>query len=881
MYGYNHSEEYERLKTAAQEGAKLLDEIRPEKMTSGFSLDAWKVLRLMTKICRIRKLVPNDGSWQQRPIDMLARSHPDIIKTKENEPENPSDEAKKVFNKAEHRLALDKCIQWEQTQQLFDFETAFRRAIKDAGKSKSSAASKKNAGQENQDNQSLTEPQVVSCAKEAWKDFCKALQNLEKQQKSNRLSYDIFDNSISYTERIARWQEDTVWALPGLSENAAVQNIVCIPDMYSTYADNIRNLRDLDAFISFSLFCAMLYRHLKGIGVETKDLKLAENEKYAANYWFIPAKSAFGSYQNRVLPDSFFDQVKSCLEKMNNPPVRLISINSRWLAWMNQDLFNKFEAAEKEEAQPQSATSPQPVSPLQSAENGGNNGNNWLQAYQDAEKDEKNLKDFSSWLKAYEAEQESEYCNIPKVDEKKITDREENYFAVCDQGGYDTSIAISQHIHSIYEQKSEKEIAASPYGWTSLFKKMGSQLPSPQAWYLAKKETRIAWLNEAKEKLENDPIIESLLRGKKIALITNDSKNCDFRAAALMVGLYCFANGCQNIVPLNLASSDTSKFETLGEKNFEEYCRNIDSRNYYLFIVRNNDKKLSYAALLTKEESSQIRAILSASPLSGKLDHYNALYQKAYDLLTYADKLDGKCDADHLPTWKDENSLDGLQAFVLRVRFWREVRASQDSDNPFSTESDLEDFQLVNSLLKKKRIKQRLVVRKNQPNLQKIHTKFTETEESLISALKGEKPYPEFNKEQRVAWQNLIRLGMLVLWNMGFPKDTKDSKECTFNYKAPLANSTTGDGLALRFVMFAIDYFKKMEAKTLNCTFENNIWKFGDTKLQISKDTWSAFWENAAKLHKKEKSGSYSFKVTEIQDKKMRDKGFTLSIQRK
>ena len=146
-----------------------------------------------------------------------------------------------------------------------------------------------------------------------------------------RQSLDVFDRQISYPERAARHRGKTLY---GTAEDA---KIVIPYKAYSTF----RNQTRTRYWIDLTVFCAMVYRHLKNLGVTEQDLAKRD-------YWILPGGMyGFGLCQSRYSSETFFHHVSKFLEKAEGPlPVRLKAYNGEWMVSISPEVFGWYAAAD-------------------------------------------------------------------------------------------------------------------------------------------------------------------------------------------------------------------------------------------------------------------------------------------------------------------------------------------------------------------------------------------------------------------------------------------------------------------------------------------------------------------------------------------------------
>ncbi len=866
MYGYNHTAEYERLRNAAEQGEKLIREIL--QVHSGNvggenpAFSAWEILRLATLILDIRRTVTHDGSgWEQRPIDMLARSHIDV----EGE---PSEYAKEYLNTKEKKfqLALDRCKCWEETCLLFQFEKDFSDRMEKREKNKKMEGTLKKQSE-----------QVLKCAEGPMKKLFSDMKNLRSKQKKERITYDIFDNAISYTERIARWQEDTVWGLSGLRDSYAAEDecsIVTIPDrlyidLIGKQIEQDGNSAKVQPLIRLSEFCAMLYRHLKGMGVTKDDLSARQgNNTLITDYWALPGKSAFGSYQNDVQADSFFDSVEKLIRSMDNSPVRLLKINDRWMAWMDRNLFLAFKNCEEtianthenEEAKSREKADERVCSRSDDPK------------YIFLSEEEK----FEYWLSKYRGVQKKRAYTIPVYERAALCGENLNEgrkcLTVADDGSYLPCASINAYISDLYRQETGK--AKDPeMEWFSLFKKKGSQSPSGRMWTESGIGKRTEWLKQAIDVFKEENDIIKLKDGKTIAFPLRMIKDNQYgktvkrNSSCLLIGFCCYVNHDPKCVLLDPDVINQNTFTDAGAEAFQQYCNDAESGKLQLYVARTDKKKLYVTtAEIDEEERELLRSVLKEADTGaefGTPEKYNHLFEKALALAKPIHDLKGKCSVEYLNQWKSGNDLANLKSFAQRVLYWHAMSASRLPDNFYElrelwqNDEDVRDFLRINRLMTQGWIKTRVIYNKHEPgrmDLQKICIQLTEEESALMSALCGKNgQWLEYDRQMENAWHHLIHLGMLVLWNKGFADGSeggkKKRKEVVFNYNNPLANTNTGDDQALCFLMFAIHCTNKMQAGTnIVCQLRDEIWYFDDKPLQISSAEWNKFREEAERI---------------------------------
>lgn len=171
---------------------------------------------------------------------------------------------------------------------------------------------------------------------EEWSAALQAVQaavtHYEKQQLPMRKGLDVFDQQISYYERIARNRKAT---LPE-------EKKVVIPyELYSRFRSAEKNRGWMDAV----LFCVMACRYLSTLGVTKERLQKED-------YWSLPGgKGGFGIYQSRVTAGTFFERVLRFLkpESWEKPPAKVITYNNVLMLWIDPEYFGYCEEAARRE----------------------------------------------------------------------------------------------------------------------------------------------------------------------------------------------------------------------------------------------------------------------------------------------------------------------------------------------------------------------------------------------------------------------------------------------------------------------------------------------------------------------------------------------------
>lgn len=171
-------------------------------------------------------------------------------------------------------------------------------------------------------------------SEEEWNAALQAVQvavaRYEKQQLPMRKGLDVYDQQISYYERMAR------------NRNVALprEKKVVIPyPLYSRFRSAEKNSGWMDAV----LFCVMACRYLSALGVTEERLQKED-------YWSLPGgKSGFGIYQDRETAGTFFAHVIRFLkpESWEKPPAKVITYNNILMLWIDPEIFGCCESAAK------------------------------------------------------------------------------------------------------------------------------------------------------------------------------------------------------------------------------------------------------------------------------------------------------------------------------------------------------------------------------------------------------------------------------------------------------------------------------------------------------------------------------------------------------
>ena len=318
MYGYAEEKEIALYTDAIRQLdtlVRLQEALRTAYDEAGAGLCA-RTAELLFRIRSIRNTLAADGSvWESRPYDLLA------IQSGDEHTDRDSVAQSAPFN----RLNA-----WERLLAFFRFEDNFMKHIQ-ARAAKEQRSNRKD--KKKKDDyipgllNSLDRSDLLTILKTPLTTLEKALNALEKAP-AQRLKYDVFDNAISYTERIARWQEYT----PARNDDR-----ICIPNSL------IDTCRKSPYPLELVLFTTMLYRHLKRSGRGGDDLT-------GDDYWHIPGgMKGLGIYQRACSPETFFSRVQRSVDALDagnsRSPVHLISLNGEWMANMDRAVFIAFDRA--------------------------------------------------------------------------------------------------------------------------------------------------------------------------------------------------------------------------------------------------------------------------------------------------------------------------------------------------------------------------------------------------------------------------------------------------------------------------------------------------------------------------------------------------------
>lgn len=326
MYGYAEGKEIALYRRAVGQLAQL-DSLRralEAALQNGSDL-ADCTARLLLQIRSIRGTLPVDaGVWESRPYDLLTVQSGDGCVSAGN---------------VETSRPFERARDWEKLLAFFAFEDQFRRTL-DARAERIRRSRKWE--KKKQDDflpdalAGLTQEDLAVFLGDALRSLERALSRIDPVP-PHRRKYDIFDNAISYTERIARWQE---YAVPGSDD------IICIPDAFCRKYGSLPGPRGESAgtpcFFELLMFTTMFFRHLQRIGV-TQDM-------LAGDYWHIPGgMRGLGAYQRSCTPETFFARVQKSIDCFDaasaDPPVRLIALNGEWMASMDPEVFKAFSDA--------------------------------------------------------------------------------------------------------------------------------------------------------------------------------------------------------------------------------------------------------------------------------------------------------------------------------------------------------------------------------------------------------------------------------------------------------------------------------------------------------------------------------------------------------
>lgn len=327
MYGYSESKEIALYMDAVSQ----LDDLIALKNNLQKAIENEADLtgcaaKFLFQIRSIRNTLAIDGNvWESRPYDLLTiQSESDAVNSSNVTSSAPFLRAQK----------------WEKLLAFFFFEDQFRRFI-DA---KAEKLKREEKAEKKKKEEYLSDVLTGLTHEDLSKFFKKPLRILDQSltrldsAPTHRLKYDIFDNAISYTERVARWQEYTV---------PADDDVICIPESFCQKYQSIELFSNAQVntphFFELLMFTTMLFRHLQRIGI-TQEL-LTDDD-----YWHIPGgMRGLGAYQRNCTAETFFSRVQKSIEFFDSlflvPPVRLIALNGEWMANMDKDVFKDFSDA--------------------------------------------------------------------------------------------------------------------------------------------------------------------------------------------------------------------------------------------------------------------------------------------------------------------------------------------------------------------------------------------------------------------------------------------------------------------------------------------------------------------------------------------------------
>lgn len=608
---------------------------------------------LLEKIRSIRNTLPLDGSvWEARPYDLLTHSS--------------GDEGGVCRESATESLAYARAHQWEQLRAFFAFEDDFLRNVRveAARRYRSGELQAARKAKAMQAFMPKLEGEALSdCLRTPADALDKALEQLE-QAPARRASYDVFDNMISYAERIARWQEDVL-------DDGEADGCVCIPlELKSRYDGQTSRLFEL------TLFCAMLYRHLRRRGVTAEQLT-------GHDYWRLPGgKLGFGAYQQACTAETFFSRVQKAVRELKEPPVQLLAVNGEWMANMARWLFEAFEKAGQQRAQQQP---PQLVkAPVRRG--GGEEAQALLAAY-------------IRMLNGRPAVTDIEY--------------HQDFLAVKDDGG--TLAAATLRAELSRESRSGSEAAKEQDPVFLMFRDKVWRALDAEAWNECWYQMGSILLRRAKEKLtakegEKPPESASLSEPLKWVRVAN---NWVERTAALMLAYLC---SMDDVVTFRIGAKAENPGESIRAvaeplvqrdaegKRFAEFCSSFAktevSARLSIRLKQEDGSFLITAKLdaeclpLNAQEQALLEDVFAYHVTPEQAEALNRLFARAWRLL--GDKPPKLCGELEKLCRAGETNRQSLWSYLQTVLLWYSVRHMNKKtaavpQNPFCAE-EIPDF---------------------------------------------------------------------------------------------------------------------------------------------------------------------------------------------
>ena len=304
MYGYNELGEAARLLEMARSARGLLREARadggdPERLHLLAGLHA---LRLSACYC--------DTAWTQRPVDLLANVQlPDDGEEAEITdclPEGADEARTAALRRAYARLL---CLE------TLDCLMQFLRRMDDRLKWLETAEADQ------------LPVRLHAALAVGWAELEHMLAETERRR-GERMRLDVFDQQISYPERIAR----------AAGTHLGQQVCVRIPGQC---------IENFGAHPELLLLLAVMYRRLKAQGVTRAQLQAGED------FWEIPGGAkGLGVYAPGITPDTFQARVIRVLDLLGaNAPVQIVKFNDVYMARIRPDVFEWFEKANENAAE--------------------------------------------------------------------------------------------------------------------------------------------------------------------------------------------------------------------------------------------------------------------------------------------------------------------------------------------------------------------------------------------------------------------------------------------------------------------------------------------------------------------------------------------------
>lgn len=675
MYGYDRKSEYTRLRAVAELGKKLYDKLISPTMqnygtkSKGERLSDVKQLQLLDALAQLHAAVAHDGkTWQQYPYDMLAR----IAMVGKD-----TDEERRA-------AAFALCSSWEITAAMLSYADKMRRLYDTCCRKLAKEQKAKQQGNlpdAAQEDQAEDGPDAIDRMlrdKEALQNFAELQAELDRQRKENRfrVTYDVFDQKISFNERIARWQEDD--SLLHQPENSGH---VALPEMF--YSDTVQRYTPDDKWMDLAVFSCMLYRHLKAMGVTAQKLEEKDNRCKAHDYWVLAGGGeGFGLYQRRVQPESFFKHVKEAADALKSPPVRLVAVNDVWMAWMSPAAYRAFEAAEEAAAKQQAPDAPEmnlPDIKLDEplTDNDAQEYEAWKKRCADA---------LGRWTKVTRQPAQMMYTEADPH-----TGVQRSYLHTVDDGGLSAATALHD---ALAEMKKKSQLSAAKedllYRVFSASESQGAEI-----WQSADETVKNGWITCAADYLQkaaNKPETEGKTVGCDLRMM-GSAKNWKENAARLLLGYLAWCNSLQYACGMDEISEKPATAlagafaEDSEGKQYQAYCQAVANGNQQLQIGMSIDGQLKLA-LCSRAETAAVEAHKSIlhsllqdvqeqsqwqpNGQEYQAEQLNRLFADISAYLLAADKLHGKIDLESVLLRDTKNRLanDAKAVFMLVLQWW-------------------------------------------------------------------------------------------------------------------------------------------------------------------------------------------------------------------